>query len=196
MIAIINYGAGNLASLGNALTKLRQPWKIAAAPKECAGAEKIILPGVGAAANAMRELAARDFLKTLREWRRPLLGICLGMQLFARRSDEDGGVDCLAVASGTVEKISGNIKVPHMGWNRLIIKGKSRLMEGLKSGSYFYFVHSYRLLTNEENICATTLYGEELCAAFERANLFGTQFHPEKSGENGLFLLNNFCTLC
>lgn len=198
MIAIIDYGMGNLASVGNAFAKLGYETIITQEPAEIMTADKVVLPGVGAFADAIKNIRSLGIDKTLQEIVRrntPLLGVCLGYQLLFSESDEDGLHQGLDLIKGRVEKlrIPAEYKVPHMGWNSIDIKPASRLFSGIPSGSYFYFVHSYHVLPEDQSVlAATTDYGIQIVCAVETGNIFATQFHPEKSSDMGLKVLRNF----
>lgn len=198
MIALIDYGAGNLRSVEFALERLGVSWRRAAAPADIAGADAVILPGVGAARSAMRELEARNLVTFLRETGLPLLGICLGMQLFTELSDEGGtAVPCLGVLPGTTRRIgedspSFDLPLPHIGWNEVEL-GNDPLFEGLGRREHFYFLHSYRVHTPGEHVIAEVEYGTRMPAAIRAGRRFAVQFHPEKSDRAGLAVLANFC---
>lgn len=195
MIALIDYGAGNVASVANALEELNQNYKITSNELEICGAEKVIFPGVGEASYAVKKLHMLNLFTVLRIVKKPVLGICLGMQLMADESSE-GNVTCLGIFPGKAEKFnSSNVKVPHMGWNNVEIKNGSKLFNGIKNGERFYFAHSYYLPENE---FATSITNHEIkfAASMEKENYYGVQFHPEKSGDAGMQLLKNFAELC
>ncbi len=200
MIAIIDYGAGNLHSVQNALAALGEQTVITNKPGEILGADKVILPGVGAFADAMDKLCKTGMdqvVHQLVEMQKPLLGICLGMQLFFEKSEEAPGVKGLGVLKGNIVRIppAEGLKIPHMGWNSLLdVRGK--LLNGLGSEPYVYFVHSYYLEAEDQAaVSAYTQYGKKLAIAIEQGNLFATQFHPEKSGTVGMQILKNFLSL-
>lgn len=206
MIAIIDYGAGNIKSVANALTKLGQKFQVVKSASEYeqsngkfAKFSRVILPGVGAAKSAMVELGARGFTKILQNLTVPFFGVCLGMQLLAEYSEE-GNVGCLGIVSGRVKKFKKSqeiaVKVPQVGWNNVYNIRKSPLFDGIADKEYFYFVNSYYLPCDNCNSLAKGFYGGEFSAAISWRNFYGVQFHPEKSGEIGLKLLNNFCTKC
>lgn len=178
MIAIVDYNAGNTESVANALTRLGMEYRITSDPGVVARADKIIFPGVGSAGAAMKELKKRGLDQVLKKARQPVLGICLGLQLMADRSDE-GDVKCLGIIPGVVKRFSDDLKVPQIGWNRV---GKD----------YFYFVHSYYLPVGPYTVGVAT-YGVPFSAIIRKDNFYATQFHPEKSGEAGFKLLRNFC---
>lgn len=196
MIAVIDYGAGNLKSVCNALEKLGQRYKVVLKPRELRGAKKVILPGVGAADNAMETLSENGFQKSIPRLKIPFLGICLGMQLLADFSEE-GNTKCLSIIPGRVKKFrSRTLKVPQIGWNKVEIIKPSPLTTGIPDGNYFYFVNSFYFEAPEENISGKTNYGIPFASVVQRNNFYATQFHPEKSGPCGLKLLRNFCELC
>lgn len=198
MIAIIDYGMGNLASVSNAFAKLGYETIVSQDPEQILAADKVVLPGVGAFADAIKNIRTRGIDQTITELMKrntPLLGICLGYQLLFSESDEDGVHQGLDVIKGRVEKLRlpAAFKVPHMGWNNIETKPDSRLFAGIPRGSYFYFVHSYRAIPEDDTfIAATTEYGIRIVCAIEQGNLVATQFHPEKSSDFGLKVLMNF----
>jgi len=213
MITIVDYGVGNLRSVENALRRLGAEYRLSADPAVIAASDKVLLPGVGNAAEAMFNLRERGLVQPIRELRKPLLGICIGMQVLCRRSEEEN-TECIGLFDTDVVKFnscllggsgltitSRNVatesrdclKVPHMGWNR-IGNLSSKLFKNIDEGSYVYFVHSYR-----PNVCrdttATTEYGGLFSSALKYENFYGTQFHPEKSGDVGEKILQNFLAL-
>lgn len=196
MIAIADYGMGNLFSVQKALERLGARVVVTERPEELASAEKIILPGVGAFGDAMKELEKRGLAAALRNEAgkgKNILGICLGLQVFFERSEESPGVAGLGLLPGEVKRFVTDLKVPHMGWNELIMKRKPPLYEGIDEGAHVYFVHSYYVVPqNPEDIATTTDYGGEFVSSVWRGNLAGTQFHPEKSQAVGLRMLKNF----
>ncbi|EKD43460.1 MAG: hypothetical protein ACD_72C00262G0002 [uncultured bacterium] len=194
MIAIIDYNAGNVASIKYALKKLEEDFVVTSDPKEILRADRVIFPGVGRAGSAMSEIDKRGLLKILKEIKKPFLGICLGMQLLLSFSDEDN-VDCLNIIPGRAKKIENGLKVPQIGWNKVAFLQSSPLFLNIESNSYFYFVHSYYCDVGEEVKIGVTDYGLEFGSVVKKDNFFGVQFHPEKSGEIGLMLLRNFCNL-
>jgi len=195
MIALIDYGAGNVASVANALTELKEEYKITKNETEICRADKIIFPGVGEASFAIRQLHMLNLFSLLRIVKKPLLGICLGMQLIADHSTE-GDVTCLGIFPCTTEKFdSSKTKVPHMGWNDIEITAESKLFQDIKSGEHFYFANSYYVPLNEYTTSATD-NNIKFSSAVEKGNFYGVQFHPEKSGDAGLKLLKNFVELC
>ena len=195
MIAIIDYEMGNLRSVGNALNRLGAEWKLTADPDEIRKAQRVLLPGVGNDAEAMAKLRERKLCDVIRELRLPVLGICVGMQVMCRHSEE-GDVDCLGIFDAQVRRFheSKDLKVPHVGWNR-INNLESSLLKGIDRGSYVYYVHSYFANLCPDTI-ATTRYGDTMfSAALKYENFYGTQFHPEKSGDVGEQILKNFLNL-
>ena len=195
MIALIDYDAGNIRSVGNALQRLGAEYELTADPARILAAERVILPGVGNAAHAMKNLRDRGLCELIKSLRRPVLGICVGMQLMCRDSEE-GPVQGLGLFDAHVRRFveTPDAKVPHMGWNAIgNLDGK--LFKGLEGGSFVYFVHSYYAGTGPDTI-ATCRHGEQLfSAALKYENFYGTQFHPEKSGSVGETILRNFLAL-
>jgi len=199
MIAVIDYGVGNLFSLSASLNYLGLNNVITADKAEIKNASHIILPGVGAFKDAYKKLEDTSLIPVIKEEAangKPLLGICLGMQLLFDKSYEYGEFEGLKLIHGEIvpikDYIGDNLKVPHMGWNSLKITKPSPIFKYIESGDYVYYVHSYFAKTNEENIIATSDYGIDLTGAASRANVYGTQFHPEKSGKTGLNILKAF----
>ncbi len=201
MIAIIDYDAGNIKSVEKALQKLGAEVVITKDPQEILNADKVILPGVGAFGDAMANLKKYkldEIIHRVVEKGTPFLGICLGLQLLFERSDETPGVEGLGILKGEILRIpeKDDLKIPHMGWNSLHLQNGGRLFKGLKEQSYVYFVHSYYLKAEEEEIVkATTDYSVNIHASVEKDNVFACQFHPEKSSEVGLEILKNFVEL-
>lgn len=200
MIAIIDYGAGNLLSVEKALRYLGCECAVTAKAAEFGAADMAILPGVGAFGDAMCQLRERRLEQPIREFiasGRPFLGICLGLQILFESSEESPGVEGLGVLKGKICRLPDNfgLKVPHMGWNSLQIKKPGGLFAGIQPEPYVYFVHSYYLRAEEDIVTASAQYGVELHAAVQKGKLFACQFHPEKSGELGLALLRNFAGL-
>lgn len=200
MVGIIDYGVGNLFSLTSSFAAIGETAFVSSDPKELSQADRLILPGVGAfedAAKKLRETGLADFVREQAAAGKPLLGICLGMQLLFQRSYEYGCHEGLGLLHGEVVPMQNllpeGLKTPHMGWNALQAKG-GRLLKGL-DGEYVYFVHSYFAQNCEESLAAVTDYGIPITAAVEQGNLFGCQFHPEKSGPVGLEILRNFCQM-
>lgn len=198
-ITVLDYGVGNIASLRNAFSALKIPVEVTADQKSIEQAEKIILPGVGAFASAIKKLHEKkmDVLITKKaNAGTPLLGICLGMQLLLTKSFEDGEWDGLNLISGTVRKFESVEKIPHMGWNLLRKTRETHLLKNIQSEPYFYFVHSYFCLPdNEKHSIGECKYGTSFCAAVQKVNIFGVQFHPEKSQKDGLQILKNFAEM-
>jgi glutamine amidotransferase len=201
MIAIVDYDAGNIKSVEKALQFLGQEPVVTRGKETLLQAEKVIVPGVGAFGDAMGKMHQYGLVEVLREIAAkgtPLLGICLGLQLFFESSEETPGVEGLGLLPGKIVRIPDKegFKIPHMGWNSIQINPASRLLKGIEEGAYVYFVHSYYLQAeNEADVAATTDYVVNIHAAAEHENIFATQFHPEKSGEIGLRILKNFIEL-
>jgi len=197
MIGIIDYGASNIQSISNALTKLNQPFELVSDAGGLSKFDKLILPGVGAAGSAMKRLTETGFAEALPKVKVPVLGLCLGLQLFAEYSEENE-TKCLAIIPAKVRRFSPTLKVPQMGWNKVRLIKDSPLTAGIPNGSYFYFVHSYYLdvPAGSEFVVATSDYGITFPAIVQKNNFYAAQFHPEKSGELGLQILRNFCELC
>jgi len=205
MIAIIDYGVGNLFSLQSSLKFIGAEAKVTSDIAEIRQAERIILPGVGAFADAAEKLRQSGMDKVVLEEAakgKPLLGICLGMQLLFEKSEEYGEHEGLGLIKGSVRPIApmigAGLKVPHIGWNALIFpkeKEKSKLYRYLNEGDCVYFVHSYAAVDCDANVTARAEYGALLTASVENGNVYGTQFHPEKSGAVGLNILKAFCEL-
>jgi len=194
MIAIIDYGAGNVASVSNAVSALDQEYIITCNEINILKADKIIFPGVGEASSAVKQLHKLNLFTMLRVCKKPLLGICLGMQLMADYSKE-GDVTGLGLFPGSTEKFDNEItKVPHMGWNKIEIRKESKLFKGINSGEMFYFAHSYYLPLNIYSTSVTN-HNVAFSSSVESGNFYGVQFHPEKSGDAGLKVLKNFIEL-
>lgn len=199
MIAIVDYGVGNLRSLENAFEHLQIDVKRIDSPEEIHRAEKLVLPGVGAFYYAMKNLRDLNLETALLERVRqavPILGICLGMQLLFTRSEEGQTTPGLNIIAGEVKRFDGNLKVPQIGWNEIVIHRESPLLKNLPGSRYAYFVHSYFCDPVNANVTmATADYGRPFTVIVERENIFGVQFHPEKSQELGLQILKNFAEL-
>jgi imidazole glycerol-phosphate synthase subunit HisH len=198
VIGIIDYGMGNLKSVSNALDFLGVEHFISDDYQKLLTADKLILPGVGAFKDAIELIRAKSFdtlLYKAKEQGKHILGICLGMQLLFDSSTEFGLHKGLGLIKGEVVLLDVELKVPHMGWNKLEIKKESPLFTGLPENSYVYFVHSYHLQTQEDVVSATTIYGKEIQIAAQSHPVYGVQFHPEKSGDVGLNILKNFVDL-
>lgn len=199
MIAIVDYGAGNLFSVQNALAYLNITCCTTNDPAVLEICDGMVLPGVGAFPEAMRRLHASGLVPVIQAeaQKKPLLGICLGMQMLFERGYEFEETQGLGLIPGEVRLIKGGgLKIPHMGWNDLTILHPCTLTEHTKNGDYVYFVHSYCAQTPDENISCYTVYGERIPALVHRGFIYGAQFHPEKSGEVGLAMLKNFARLC
>ncbi len=200
-IAVIDYGAGNLMSVTNALRRLGAESVRAASAEDLPQTSAVILPGVGEFGSAAYELGRRGFRSALRSSAArgvPLLGICLGMQLLFESSEESPGAEGLALLPGCSRLMTGGhgLKIPHMGWNTIAVSHGSRLLAGKLDGSYMYFVHSFRVeAAIRSDVSAVTVYGDTFDSAVERGNIFGCQFHPEKSGEAGLSILKKFIAI-
>lgn len=198
MIAIIDYGMGNLRSVQKAVEFLGYSAVITSDFDTIKNAEGIILPGVGAFPDAMDNLNEKGLVNVIKKAvqnNTPLLGICLGMQLLFDESEEFRLCNGLGLIKGRIEKIYAKVKIPHMGWNNLEIIGDTPILEGVEDGSYVYFVHSYYANVADDSLVAKTQYGMDITAVVSKGNVFGMQFHPEKSGEVGMKMLKNFCQL-
>lgn len=201
MIAIVDYDAGNIRSVEKALRFLGQEAAATREPEQILRADKVILPGVGSFGDAMEKIRQYDLESVIGEVvdrKIPFLGICLGLQLLFESSEESPGVRGLGILKGQIRRIpeAGGLKIPHMGWNTLQLRGKGRLFQGLPEEPYVYFVHSYYLQAADESIVtAVTDYGTCIHASVERENVFACQFHPEKSSGTGLSILKNFVEL-
>ena len=202
MIAIVDYGVGNLFSLCSSFEFIGAQVKVTPNAEELKAADKIILPGVGAFEDAARKLRESGLDKVIKEEAakgKPIMGICLGMQMLFEKSLEYGTHEGLSLLKGQVVPMEGfidpSLKIPHIGWNALILKGSHPLFKYVKEGDCVYFVHSYFASGCEDSLIATAEYGEELTAAVAKGNVMGCQFHPEKSGEVGLNILRGFCEL-
>ena len=200
MIVIIDYGVGNLFSLYSSFLKIGEKVIISSDVNTIKSADKLILPGVGAFRDASIKLAStglRDTVISAINNGVPVMGICLGMQLLFEKSWENGEFYGLGLINGEVVSINKdnvqNIKIPHMGWNNLIIKKNHYLFKYIKNNDYVYFVHSYKAIKCDDSIIATTNYGTDITAVVAKDNIIGCQFHPEKSGEVGLKILKAFC---
>ena len=200
MIAIIDYGAGNLHSVKNALDFLNAESIVTGDSETILNADKVILPGVGAFGDAMKCLEKSRLVETVKavaKSGKPLLGICLGLHLMFEESDETPGVKGLGIFKGKIVKIpeKDGLKIPHMGWNSLKLSGDGRLFKDLPEDPYVYFVHSYYLKAEENIVKARTWYSTDIDASVEKGNVFACQFHPEKSSRIGLQILKNFAEL-
>jgi glutamine amidotransferase/cyclase len=196
MITLLDYGAGNVRSVINSLRSLGEDVKIVGAPEDITNAEKLVFPGVGSFGNMMKILNEKKYLAPLKEYvhgDRPFLGICLGLQALFESSEEAPGVSGLCLIKGQVKRFDVDLSVPHIGWNGLSIKQSSRIFDGLVGDEKFYFVHSYHVVPEENDVVLTTTdYGYSFVSSVQKGNVVATQFHPEKSGECGLMVLKNF----
>jgi imidazole glycerol-phosphate synthase subunit HisH len=199
MIAIVDYGIGNLGSASKAFRHVGAEAVLSGDPAVLRTADTLVLPGDGAFGAAMDELRQRDLLPVLQEavaQGRTLLGICVGMQLLFDHSEEHGSHRGLGLLPGRVRRFKGDLPVPHMGWNRLRRRQPHPLLEGLEDGSHVYFVHSYYCEAKPDVVIATSDYGADFAAIVGRGNVIGVQFHPEKSQGVGLRMIDNFVRLC
>ena len=199
MIIIIDYGAGNLRSVANAIAKLGYQPRITSDAGEVVKAQAVILPGVGAASDTMDNLERLKLVDPIRQLAtegRPFLGVCIGLQVLFTSTEEGGEHECLGIIPGRVRRLPSGLKIPHMGWNQVRQTLPHPLFEGIPDEANFYFVHSYYAEPEDRSLVAgETEYGIRLCSVIARGNLVATQFHPEKSGENGLKLYDNFIRL-
>ena len=198
-IVVIDTGCANLSSVRMAIERLGITAQVSKEAAVIRGADKLILPGVGTAKAAMHNLQERGLVELIREAKQPLLGFCLGMQMLAQASEEHMGgesdIDCLGIVPGKVKLMQvGDLRLPHMGWNQVEHDGTHPLFNGIPSGSYFYFVHSYALEVTAATL-ATCNYGGPFTAVVGKDNFFGAQFHPERSGKAGARLIQNFLEL-
>ncbi len=195
-IAIVDYGAGNLGSVANAVAKVGYEPHITKSPSEVLDAPAVILPGVGAAGDAMANLKAAgmaDVIRQLVESKKPLFAVCVGLQLLLSGTDEGGWHECLDIIPGRVKRIPAGLKIPHMGWNQVKQTVKHAVFEGIPDKANFYFVHSYYADPIDKSVVAgTTDYGIPIASIVVKDNLIATQFHPEKSGNWGLKMYANF----
>lgn len=196
MIAIVDYGAGNLSSVAKALSSLGKTAHVTSDPEVVRNADVLVFPGVGAAGDAMQRLDSMHLRAPILDAvsrGTPFLGICLGLQLLFTSSEENGGRPCLGVVSGAVRRLPSGLKVPHIGWNQVRQRRPHPLFDGVPDGADFYFVHSfYPDLTDTTLVLGETEYGVRFCSILAFENVVATQFHPEKSGRHGLQLLDNF----
>ncbi len=203
MIGIVNYNMGNLASVSNAFTKLNIETSIESDPKNIQNYDKLLLPGVGAFGDAMDHLKKSGMDEAIKNFAasgKPLLGICLGMQLLFDSSEEFGNHKGLGLIEGSVKAFDPShfdhpLKVPHMGWNELFAQKQSPLFDGMKKEFYLYFVHSYHVVCDDKYTIGATHYGYKFTSAVQKNNIYGFQPHPEKSHDNGLKILENFAKL-
>jgi len=199
MIAIIDYGMGNLRSVTNAFASIGASVSVTRDPALIRGARGLVLPGVGAFGKCVENLKGFglfDLLKGEIAAGKPYLGICLGMQILLQSSEEAPGVEGLGVIRGRVARFQGNLKIPHMGWNSVDIVRQSPVLDAIPTGSYFYFVHSFYPDPEEDVSATVTDYGIRFTSSIGKGSIFASQFHPEKSQGVGLKLLRNFVSLC
>ncbi|MDR0696482.1 MAG: imidazole glycerol phosphate synthase subunit HisH [Christensenellaceae bacterium] len=196
MIGVIDYGVGNMFSLYNALNFLNVEYSVVIDKDQINDKSGLILPGVGAFPEGIKKLNEMGISEILKKYKKPLLGICLGMQLLFDESEEFVLTKGLGLIPGRLEKITGSFKIPHMGWNQLDIHNHSVLTKDIGDKPYVYFVHSFKAVTPYEYIVATANYGSEITAIVSNKNVCGTQFHPEISGDIGLKILMNFIGGC
>ena len=200
MIALVDYGAGNLTSVRKALTALGADFTVPSTPEDCRRAQALIVPGVGHfGATARLDAQWRDAIGSAAASGTPLFGLCVGMQWLFEGSDEAPEATGLGAIAGRITRLDGNadrrLKVPHVGWNSLEFRGQARLLRGLATGAQVYFTHSYAAPVTAECVASTT-HANTFSSVVERDNIFGVQFHPEKSGEAGLTILRNFLEVC
>jgi glutamine amidotransferase len=195
-IAIIDYGAGNLRSVANAIKELGYRPRVTSAPDEVLDAAAVILPGVGAAAvtmNGLEKLGMTDAIRQLIQQRRPLFAVCVGLQILLSETEEGGWHECLGIIPGKVKRLPHGLKVPHMGWNQVRQRFSHPVFEGIPDEANFYFVHSFYAEPEDIAVVAgTTTYGVSMCSMVIKDSLIAAQFHPEKSGEQGLKMYANF----
>ncbi len=198
-VLIIDYGAGNLRSVANAIVKLGYQPKVTSTAGDLRNARAVILPGVGAAAEAMKNLRKLGMVGPIKDYvdsGRALFGVCLGLQVLLSSTEEDGGHKCLGIVPGEVKRLPAGLKTPHMGWNQVKVARKHPVFDGVTDNANYYFVHSYYAQPVDKSVVfGETDYGLTFCSAIARDNLIATQFHPEKSGESGLRLYDNFVKL-
>jgi glutamine amidotransferase len=191
-VGVVDHGAGNLVSVTNALSAVGASPVVLSSPKGLDDVDGLVLPGVGATGPAMERLTAQGFVDPLRSWTRPLLGICVGLQLFFDASEEDS-TPGLSIMDGSVSRLTNTPTLPHMGWNTLTYPSPDPLFNGIADGAAFYFVHSFAASgLSQARPIATATHGDAFVAAARQENVVGTQFHPERSGENGLALISNW----
>jgi glutamine amidotransferase len=199
VITIIDYGAGNLRSVVNAIRNLGYQPNISNSPAEVLEANAVILPGVGAAGSTVNSLARLGLTKAIIQYiasGRPFLGVCIGLQVLFSGTDEGGGHECLGIIAGRVKKIPSGQKIPHMGWNQVKQMVRHPVLKDIQDEANFYFVHSYYVEPEDKSLVAgETEYGTTFCSIIAKDNLVATQFHPEKSGESGLKMYENFLKL-
>jgi glutamine amidotransferase len=201
MVVVVDYGMGNLRSVQKGFEKVGSPAAISRDPDAIRAADRLVLPGVGAFPECMRNLTRLDLVEPILEFvrsGRPFLGICLGLQLLFDESDEFGRHEGLKVIPGCVKVFDRamGLKIPHMGWNEVAFRKEIPIFRGIKDGTYFYFVHSYYVVpTESSDVAAESRYGIPFTCAIARDNLYAVQFHPEKSQESGLKILSNFANI-
>ncbi|MBE6731360.1 MAG: imidazole glycerol phosphate synthase subunit HisH [Ruminococcaceae bacterium] len=200
MIAIIDYGAGNIESVRKAFEFIGAEAVLTSDPEVLKNADAAVLPGVGSFGDAMDNIKKRNLLNPIKEFAasgKPFLGICLGLQILFESSEESEGVEGLGILKGKIVRIpaSEGLKIPHMGWNSLEFEKEGDIFEGLENGTYVYFVHSYYLKCEEDIVSTTAEYGVKIHASVHKNNIRACQFHPEKSGSAGLKILKNFVSL-
>jgi glutamine amidotransferase len=199
VVVILDYGAGNLRSVANAVGSLGYQAKVSSSAKDMADARAVILPGVGAAAEAMENLRRLAMVDPIRQYigeGRPFFGVCLGLQLLLASTEEGGHHQCFGIIPGQVKRLPPGLKTPHMGWNQVRQLTPHPVFEGIEDKTNFYFVHSYYAVPDDRSIVlGETDYGVTMCSAIARGNLVAVQFHPEKSGEPGLRMYDNFLKL-
>jgi glutamine amidotransferase len=199
VISIIDYGAGNLRSVANAIKKLGYQPMITSGPREVLDSAAVILPGVGAAADtisSLNKLGMTDVIRQLIQQQRPLFAICVGLQILLSGTEEGGWYECLEVIPGKVKKLPPGFKIPHIGWNQVKQRVSHSIFEGIPDEADFYFVHSFYAEPEDMSVVAgTTSYGVSMCSMIIKNNLIAAQFHPEKSGEHGLRMYANFLKL-
>ncbi len=195
-IAVVDHGAGNLVSIAQGLARAGADVAVASGPGELRGAAGVVLPGVGSTGAAMTRLREGGFVEPLREWDGPLLGICVGLQLFFESSEEDGA-ECLGLLRGGVERLRDAPRLPHIGWNDVTLLRRDPLFEGISTGEPFYFVHSYAPVPADPAVVlGTAEHGRPFPAAVRDGSRIGVQFHPERSAAAGLAMLGNFVAEC
>lgn len=193
---MVDHGAGNLVSITQGLERVGARTVLASEPHQLEEADGVVLPGVGTTGAAMAKLDKAGFVRPLSDWPGPLLGICVGLQLFFEGSSEDDST-CLGLMEGRVERLRETPRLPHIGWNDLVFTADDSLWSGLPADPTFYFVHSYAPIPNDTRlVTAVTQYGRRFCVAVRQGHRVGVQFHPERSGANGLRVLSNFLSDC
>lgn len=196
MIAIIDYGAGNLRSVVNAISRLGYQARVTSSSQEMLAAQAVILPGVGAAADTMTNLQTLGLVNPIRHFiaeNHPFFGVCIGLQILFSGTEEGGWHECLGIIPGVVRRLPPGLKIPHMGWNQVKQKISHPIFDGIPDEANFYFVHSYYVEPEDKSLVAgETEYGSSICSVMAKGNLIATQFHPEKSGEVGLRIYDNF----